>query len=119
MLKENVDTMSAASIISRNLRLKPDAIKYAGTKDKRAITSQKCTVYRRKPSDLARVNRFNIPPFIRVGDFEYVQQPLKLGINTPYQHTLSILVHSTCHMYSLNTSYPINLSIRTNISSEY
>ena len=99
MLKENVDTMSAAGIISRNLRLKPDAIKYAGTKDKRAITSQKCTVYRRKPSDLGRINRFNIPPFIRVGDFEYVHQPLKLGIHS---HTLSTPTHSInihCQLY--------------------
>ena len=103
MLKENVDTMSAASIISRNLRLKPDAIKYAGTKDKRAITSQKCTVYRRKPSDLARVNRFNIPPFIRVGDFEYVQQPLKLGINTSYQYKHISSINSLNTVDSINT----------------
>lgn len=79
MLKENVDTMSAVSVISRTLRMKVDSFKYAGTKDKRAVTSQKCTVYRRRPADLARMNKFNVPPVIRVGDFQYVQQPLKLG----------------------------------------
>jgi tRNA pseudouridine13 synthase len=79
LFKENIDTMSAAHVISKLLATRVDNIQFAGTKDKRAITSQKVTMYRRKPSDLARLNRFNLPPFIRVGDFEYVKEPLKLG----------------------------------------
>mmetsp|Transcript_12328 Transcript_12328/g.11952 ORF Transcript_12328/g.11952 Transcript_12328/m.11952 type:complete len:767 (-) Transcript_12328:91-2391(-) len=79
LFKENIDSMSAAHYISKTLMTKVDSIQFAGTKDKRAVTSQKVTMYRRKPSDLAKLNRFNLAPYIRVGDFEYVNEPLKLG----------------------------------------
>jgi tRNA pseudouridine13 synthase len=79
LFKENIDSMSAAHYISKILLTKVDSIQFAGTKDKRAVTSQKVTMYRRKPSDLAKLNRFNLAPYIRVGDFEYVNEPLKLG----------------------------------------
>ena len=79
LFKENIDSMSAAHAISKALVSKVDSIQFAGTKDKRAVTAQKVTMYRRKPSDLAKMNRFNLPPYIRVGDFEYVQEPLRLG----------------------------------------
>lgn len=79
LFKENIDSMSAAHVISKALVSKVDSIQFAGTKDKRAVTAQKVTMYRRKPSDLAKMNRFNLPPYIRVGDFEYVQEPLRLG----------------------------------------
>jgi tRNA pseudouridine13 synthase len=79
LFKENIDSMSAAHAISKALVSKVDSIQFAGTKDKRAVTAQKVTMYRRKPSDLAKMNRFHLPPYIRVGDFEYVQEPLRLG----------------------------------------
>ena len=79
LLKENIDTMSAAHVIAKLLGCKVDSIQYAGTKDKRALTSQKVTMYRRKPSDLSRLNAFNLPPYIRVGDYEYVNEGMKLG----------------------------------------
>ena len=79
LLKENVDTMSAASVLSRHLHMRVDAVKYAGTKDKRAVTSQRCTVYRKRPADLSRMNKFNNAPLLRLGDFAYVTHPLKLG----------------------------------------
>ena len=79
LLKENIDTMSAAHVIAKLLGCKVDAVQYAGTKDKRALTSQTITMYRRKPSDLSRLNAFNLPPYIRVGDYEYVNEGLKLG----------------------------------------
>jgi tRNA pseudouridine13 synthase len=79
LFKENIDSMSAAHVISKALVCKVDSVQFAGTKDKRAVTTQKVTMYRRKPSDIAKMNRFNLPPYIRVGDFEYVNEPLKLG----------------------------------------
>lgn len=79
LLKENIDTMNAASVIQRHLRARPGSVEYAGTKDKRAITTQLCTMYRRKPSELARLNAFDLPPFLRVGDFAFVSSPLSLG----------------------------------------
>lgn len=60
-------------------KLKPDAIGYSGTKDKRAVTTQYCTVYRKKPADFGRINGYKFPPFIRVGDFKYVDEPARLG----------------------------------------
>ena len=74
--------MTAVTLLQKTLRSKPGAIEYAGTKDKRAITTQHCTIYRKKPSDFKRVNSYQLPPFIRVGDFELVSEPLKLGDNT-------------------------------------
>ena len=79
LYKENIDSMSAAHHIAKSLASKVDSVQFAGTKDKRAVTTQKITMYRRKPSDLAKLNRFNLPPYVRVGDFEYVHEPLKLG----------------------------------------
>lgn len=79
MLKENVDTMSACGIISKSLRIKMDGIGFSGTKDKRAVTAQKCTVYRRHPSEFERLNKFSFSPIIRYGDFEYVNAHARLG----------------------------------------
>eukprot|EP01034_Spumella_vulgaris_P030891 gene30891-38178_t len=82
LFKENIDTMSAITVINKSLRLSPGAIAYNGTKDKRGVTAQKCTVYRRKPSDFARINSYAHPPTIRVGDFEYVKEQAGLGALT-------------------------------------
>ena len=79
LLKENIDTINAANILCKNLHVKNGGIAFAGAKDKRAVTAQKCTIYRKKPSELARINRFNNGPTIRVGDFEFVKEPMKLG----------------------------------------
>ena len=79
LFKENIDTMSAAFVLSKLLNCRVESVQYAGTKDKRAITSQKVTMYRRKPSELTKLNAHFLPPYIRVGDFEYVNEPLKLG----------------------------------------
>lgn len=43
ILKENIDTMSAVNFIAKHLRIKQDTIKFAGTKDKRAVTVQWAT----------------------------------------------------------------------------
>jgi tRNA pseudouridine13 synthase len=80
MLKENIDTMNAVNSIAKYLHTKPGNISIAGTKDKRAVTAQWCTVFRRRPSELMGMNKFKYPPVIRLGDFEYVREPLKLGI---------------------------------------
>jgi tRNA pseudouridine13 synthase len=79
MLKENVDTISACGIISKSLRIKTDGVGFSGTKDKRAVTAQKCTVYRRLPSEFERLNKFSYSPIIRYGDFEYVNEHTRLG----------------------------------------
>ena len=76
ILKENVDTMSAVTTVCKTLRCKNDAIKFAGTKDKRAVTVQWATMYRCKPSTLSRLNHFRFPPVVRFGDFSYGKEVL-------------------------------------------
>ena len=46
LYKENKDTMEAINFISRLLKVKSSAFHYAGTKDRRAITSQLVTAFR-------------------------------------------------------------------------
>lgn len=80
LLKENVDTMSACSCLAKSLQMKStNGIGYAGTKDKRAITLQTCTVYRKRPSEMGRINKFQFPPFVRVGNFSYRDEAIQLG----------------------------------------
>lgn len=72
VLKENVDTMNAVNILCKVMRsTNHDSIHFAGTKDKRAVTAQWCTMYRRRPSAISRINTYTLPPTIRVGNFEY------------------------------------------------
>jgi tRNA pseudouridine13 synthase len=71
ILKENVDTLSAVNTACKVLRCKSDAFKFAGTKDKRAVTVQWAAVYRMKPAALCRLNTFRFPPVVRFGDFSY------------------------------------------------
>jgi tRNA pseudouridine13 synthase len=77
LYKENRDTMEAVSVIARLLCLGPRSFHYAGTKDKRGITSQSVTVFRTKASRLAQLNK--TLNNIRIGNFSYVSDPLKLG----------------------------------------
>ena len=79
LLKENVDTMNAVTVLNNTLRCGSTGVTYSGTKDKRGVTAQKCTVYRRKPSDFNRINASNMTPTICCGDFEYVDEPAVLG----------------------------------------
>uniref|UniRef100_A0A7S3HDG6 TRUD domain-containing protein n=1 Tax=Spumella elongata TaxID=89044 RepID=A0A7S3HDG6_9STRA len=79
LLKENIDTMSAVTVLNNALRCGSTGVTYSGTKDKRGVTAQKCTVYRRKPSDFTRINASNMTPTICCGDFEYVDEQAVLG----------------------------------------
>eukprot|EP00428_Durinskia_dybowskii_P068102 CAMPEP_0170408230 /NCGR_PEP_ID=MMETSP0117_2-20130122/28678_1 /TAXON_ID=400756 /ORGANISM="Durinskia baltica, Strain CSIRO CS-38" /LENGTH=672 /DNA_ID=CAMNT_0010665547 /DNA_START=17 /DNA_END=2035 /DNA_ORIENTATION=- len=81
LLKENIDTMNAVTILNNGLRcgFSGNGVTYSGTKDKRGVTVQKCTVYRRKPSDFARMNASKMTPTILCGDFEFVSDPAQLG----------------------------------------
>jgi tRNA pseudouridine13 synthase len=81
LLKENIDTMNAVTILNNGLRCgnSGNGVTYSGTKDKRGVTMQKCTVYRRKPSDFNRLNASKMTPTILCGDFEFVNEPAQLG----------------------------------------
>ncbi|XP_048239142.1 pseudouridylate synthase 7 homolog [Haliotis rufescens] len=77
LYKENKDTMDAINLISRLARLKTQLFSYAGTKDKRAKTSQEITAFRVTANKLQAVNaRLRN---MMMGNFSYVKDPLKLG----------------------------------------
>ena len=46
LYKENKDTMEAMNLVSKYMRMKTGSFTYAGTKDRRAKTSQEISVYR-------------------------------------------------------------------------
>ena len=78
MRKEGTDTIGAIHTISRCLRLSSRAFGYAGSKDKRAITTQLVTVRNCEPAKLAGFNK--IPnKGIRVCGIRVCEQPLQLG----------------------------------------
>ncbi|GAB6033495.1 multisubstrate pseudouridine synthase 7 [Chamberlinius hualienensis] len=77
LYKENIDTIEAISVISKILKIKPGAFTYAGTKDRRALTSQEITIYRTEARRLLSLN--NRLRNAVIGDVKYVQKPLRLG----------------------------------------
>lgn len=77
LYKENRDTMDAVSQIARMLRLKPQAVGYAGTKDRRASTAQRCSLRYAKERALAGTNSKLFGIF--TGDYEYKEYPIHLG----------------------------------------
>ncbi|KAM0883698.1 hypothetical protein ACQ4PT_031473 [Festuca glaucescens] len=77
LYKENKDTQEALRVIGKMLGLQPRAFGFAGTKDKRAITTQQVTLFRVHASRLAALNNKLIG--IKVADFNYVKEGLVLG----------------------------------------
>ncbi|VUC34227.1 unnamed protein product [Clonostachys rosea] len=77
LYKENRDTLDAVNQISRMLRVKPQAIGYAGTKDRRASTAQRCSVRHMRQRALAGIN--GKLRGVETGDYEYKQRPIHLG----------------------------------------
>ncbi|KAE9593623.1 putative tRNA pseudouridine(13) synthase [Lupinus albus] len=77
LYKENKDTQEALGVIGNMLSVQPRSFGFAGTKDKRAVTTQRVTVYKKQASKLASLNKRLIG--IKVGDFCYVNEGLVLG----------------------------------------
>ncbi|KAK5990137.1 Multisubstrate pseudouridine synthase 7 [Cladobotryum mycophilum] len=77
LFKDNRDTMDAVSQIARILRVKPQVIGYAGTKDRRASTVQRCSVRYTRDRSLAGLNGRLWG--ITTGDYEYKEEPIHLG----------------------------------------
>ena len=77
LYKENRDTMSVINLIARLLHVKPSIFSYAGTKDKRAITTQKICAYSLDAKRICTLNK--LIKNTSVGDFAYRECPLKLG----------------------------------------
>lgn len=77
LFKKNLDTAEAINIIASQLRVKSSNLTYAGTKDKRANTSQMVSMWHLDPKRLNGIN--GSLRSMKVGNFVYKNTPLKLG----------------------------------------
>ncbi|KAK3135128.1 hypothetical protein QOZ80_5BG0414940 [Eleusine coracana subsp. coracana] len=77
LYKENKDTQEALGVIGKMLGLQSRSFGFAGTKDKRAVTTQQVTVFKVQANKLAALN--NRLFGIKVGNFCYVKEGLTLG----------------------------------------
>ena len=77
LYKENKDTMEIVSRLAYLLRTPTKNLQFAGTKDRRAVTVQRVSVFRVRAEKVAGLNRDLRGA--KVGDFEYQPQGLSLG----------------------------------------
>ena len=71
--------MSCASLLAKWLKVHHKAIGYAGTKDRRAVTTQRMSATRIKPERLASLNKMGNAMGIWLGDYKYSRTAIKLG----------------------------------------
>lgn len=80
LYKENKDTMDAVHNLAASISARPSNFSYAGVKDRRAVTTQWLSSWRLEPKRLISASRrFNKRPFIKVGNFCFKKEPIKLG----------------------------------------
>ncbi|KAH8821740.1 putative Multisubstrate pseudouridine synthase 7 [Xylogone sp. PMI_703] len=77
LYKENKDTMEVISFLCSALKIKPRDFTFAGTKDRRAVTVQRVSVFRQHAETLAELN--HKLRGARLGDFKYEKSGLELG----------------------------------------
>uniref|UniRef100_A0A804QPC9 TRUD domain-containing protein n=1 Tax=Zea mays TaxID=4577 RepID=A0A804QPC9_MAIZE len=88
LYKENKDTQEALGVIGKMLGLQPRSFGFAGTKDKRAVTTQQVTVFKVQASKLLALNKRLFG--IKVGNFCYVKEGLVLGQLTGNRFTITL-----------------------------
>lgn len=76
--KQNCTTVDAIARLSRVCNINSKVFTFAGTKDKRAITSQYVTVCRVLPEKLQTADS-QLEPSIHIGNFSFVNDRLELG----------------------------------------
>lgn len=94
LYKENNDTMAMMKILEREMKVKPRAFGYAGTKDKRAVTSQRVSVFRQTSQAVANLNKSYRVRHARVGNFKHEKYGLELGELYGNQFTVTL---RDCH----------------------
>jgi tRNA pseudouridine13 synthase len=77
LYKENKDTMEIVSFLAKSLKTKPSDFAFAGTKDRRAATVQRVSVFKQTAERVAPLNRQLRNA--RIGNFTYEKQRLELG----------------------------------------
>ena len=78
LYKENKESIEAAAMIARFLSIPPKLITFAGTKDRRAATTQRACWRRGESNRLAGLNS-SLMSSVRLSSFEYKKYSLRLG----------------------------------------
>lgn len=115
LYKDNRDTMDAVSQIARMLRTKPQMIGYAGTKDRRASTVQRCSVRYTHQRSMAGLNGKLWG--ISTGDYKYCETPIHLGQLLGNEFAITL---KNCKMVDEDTSKPLSErleTLRTNVGA--
>lgn len=101
LYKDNRDTMDAVNQLARFLNVKPQVIGYAGTKDRRASTSQRCSVRYIRPRNL----NFTIGKIwgVTTGDYKYHEGPIHLGQLRGNEFVITI---KNCHIHGEDSQLP-------------
>lgn len=80
LYKENRDTLDAIHCLAGAVNMRPSNFLSAGVKDRRAVTSQWISCWRVEPKKLIMATRrFNKRPVIKVGNFCFKKDGLKVG----------------------------------------
>ncbi|KAF9436829.1 multisubstrate pseudouridine synthase 7 [Entomortierella beljakovae] len=77
LFKENRETMEALNYLVSSLRVPNKVFSFAGTKDRRGVTSQWVTAHKVKAERLIGLNK--TLHNMRLGNFSYVSRGMKLG----------------------------------------
>ncbi|XP_049295781.1 pseudouridylate synthase 7 homolog [Anopheles funestus] len=77
LYKENIDTIQATLLLSQGLHCSPSVLTYAGTKDRRAKTTQWMCIKTREPAKIIQAARNT--GCVTVGNFSFKPTVLKLG----------------------------------------
>jgi len=77
LYKENITTIEALTLVSHSLKLPFHILSFAGTKDKRACTTQRCSAYRVAAEKVARIG--GDVRGMWLGDYSYEDSGLRLG----------------------------------------
>ncbi|SCU82641.1 LADA_0C06986g1_1 [Lachancea dasiensis] len=86
--KENKDTMDVANLLAKYLRLPTRLIRYAGTKDRRAITCQRMSISK---IGVERLNSLNkVLKGVVLGGFKFEDESLSLGDLKGNEFTIAI-----------------------------
>ncbi|KAL1869184.1 hypothetical protein VTK73DRAFT_3353 [Phialemonium thermophilum] len=107
LYKENRDTMEALNLIARMLKIKVQNFGFSGTKDRRAATVQRISIYRQRAHNLTWLN----PRMsgVKVGDFKHSKYPVQLGQHGGNEFIITL---KNCEHYrGGNCSVPVRIKM--------
>ena len=96
LYKENKDTMEVIAFLARQLQTKPQSFQFAGTKDRRAVTAQRASVYRVRADRMVQVGRTLRQA--KIGNYEYQPTGLELGDLNGNEFVITL---RGCHFLSI------------------